>query len=130
MITISLFDIVNSIDLGLERNVKSYNNSFVDKFIDKLKKHLAVSDSMEKLSKLPEDTLFTLDRYEGNYAVCENRTNGKMYDIPAFKVDPSVKEGEIIKLENGIYKLDFEETQKNRETIKNLTNMVTITNKN
>ena len=71
MITISLFDIVNSIDLGLERNIKSYNNSFVDKFIDELKKHLAVSDSMEKLSKLPEDTLFTLDRYEGNYAVCE-----------------------------------------------------------
>ena len=35
-----------------------------------------------------------------------------------------------MKLENGIYKLDFEETQKNRETIKNLTNMVTITNKN
>lgn len=125
MITISLFDIVNSIDLGLERNIKSYNNSFVDKFIDELKKHLAVSDSMEKLSKLPEDTLFTLDRYEGNYAVCENRTNGKMYDIPTFKVDASVKEGEIMKLENGIYKLDFEETQKQTEISRELTKRVT-----
>lgn len=130
MIIISLFDIVNSIDLNLEKNIKFYENSFIDKFIDELKKSLAISDSIEKLSKLSKDTLFTLDRYEGNYAVCENRTNGKMYDIPAFKVDSSVKEGEIIKLENGIYKLDFEETQRQRENIKNLINKVTISNEN
>lgn len=121
----SLYDIFNSIDLSLERNLKSYNNSFVDKFIDELKKHLAVSDSMEKLSKLPEDTLFTLDRYEGNYAVCENRTTGEMYDIPAFKVDLSVKEGEIMKLDNGIYKLDYEENKKQTEISQELTKRVT-----
>lgn len=130
MIIISLFDIVNSIDLDLEKNVKSYENSFVDKFINELKEYALHIDAIEALKKVPEDTLFTLDRYEGNYAVCENRITGKMYDIPTFKVDPSVKEGEIIKLENGIYKLDFEETQKQRENIKDLANRVTIPNTN
>ena len=33
----SLYDILNSVDLVLERNVKSYGNSFIDKFIDELK---------------------------------------------------------------------------------------------
>ncbi len=125
MIIISLFDIVNSIDLSLEKNIKSYENSFIDKFIDELKKSLAISDSIEKLSKLSKDTLFTLDRYEGNYAVCENRTNGKMYDIPSFKIDPSVKEGEIIRFKNGIYKLDYEENQKQTEISRELTRQIT-----
>ena len=121
----SLFDIVNSFDLALERSIKSYNNSFVDKFMNELKNHLAIAEALEKLDKLPKNTLFTLDRYEGDFAICENRTNGKMYDIPAFKVDSSVKEGEIIKLENEIYTLDYEENAKQVENSRELTRKVT-----
>ena len=121
----SLFDIVNSVDLALERSIKSYNNSFVGKFMNELKNHLATAEALEKLDKLPKNTLFTLDRYEGDFAICENRTNGKMYDIPAFKVDSSVKEGEIIKLENEIYTLDYEENAKQVENSRDLTRKVT-----
>lgn len=80
---------------------------------------------MKKLSKLSNDTLFTLDRYEGNYAVCENRKNGEMFDIPISKIDPTVNEGEIIRLENGIYKLDYEENKKQTEISRELTKQIT-----
>lgn len=121
----SLYDIFNKIDLTLEKNIKSYDNSFVDKFIDELKKHLAVADSMEKLSKIPEDTLFTLDRYESNYAVCENRTTGEMFDIPRLMVDPYARDGDILKLENGKYRIDYNETEKQREISRELTRKIT-----
>ena len=130
MFFINLYEILNSIDLTLEKNIKLYNNSFIDNFIDELKKHLAVADSMEKLSKIPANTLFTLDRYEGDYAVCENRTTGKMYDIPRLMVDPYARDGDILKLENGTYTVDYIETEKQREIIKNLIDKVTSKNGN
>ena len=33
----SLYDFLDSIDLTLEKNLKSYDNSFIYKFIDELK---------------------------------------------------------------------------------------------
>lgn len=121
----SLYEILNSIDLSLEKNINSYNNSIVDNFVDELKKHLAVADSMEKLSTVPEDTLFTLDRYESDYAVCENRTTGEMFDIPRLMVDPYARDGDILKLENGKYRIDYNENEKQREISRELTKRVT-----
>lgn len=121
----SLYEILNSIDLTLEKNINSYNNSIVDNFVDELKKHLAVADSMEKLSKVPKDTLFTLDRYESDYAVCENRTTGEMFDIPRLMVDPYARDGDILKLENGKYRIDYNENEKQREISRELSKRVT-----
>ena len=121
----SLYDILNSIDLTLEKSVNSYSNSIIDNFIDELKKYLAVSDSMEKLSKVPESTLFTLDRYESDYAVCENRSTGEMFDIPRLMVDPYARDGDILKLENGKYRIDYNENEKQREFSQELTRRIT-----
>lgn len=121
----SFYELLNSIDLSLEKNINSYDNSIIDNFVDELKKHLAVADSMEKLSKVPEDTLFTLDRYESDYAICENRTTGEMFDIPRLIVDPYAKDGDIIKLENGKYRIDYNENEKQREISRELTKRVT-----
>ena len=121
----SLYELLNSIDLSLEKNINSYDNSIIDNFVDELKKHLAVADSMEKLSKVPEDTLFTLDRYESDYAVCENRTTGEMFDIPRLMVDPYARDGDILKLENGKYRIDYNENEKQREISRELSRRVT-----
>lgn len=106
MFFINLYELVNSLDITLEKNVKSYNNSFIDNFMDELKKYLTMKNSIEKLKKIPSDTLFVLDRYEGDYAVCENCTSGNMIDIPRLMVDPYAKDGDILKLNNGIYKIE------------------------
>lgn len=130
MFFINLYEIINSLDFTLEKNVKSYNNSFVDKFIDELREHLHLADSIKKLEKVPKDTLFTLDRYESNYAVCENRTTGEMYDIPKSMVDSSVREGKILKFENGKYRVDYEESIKQSKVIKELVEKVTKSKSN
>ena len=121
----SLFDIMNSIDLSLEKNINSYDNSIIDNFLDELVNQLGILDAKEKLKKLPEDTLFTLDRYESEYAVCENRTTGEMFDIPRLMVDPYARDGDILKLENGKYRIDYNENEKQREISRELTKRVT-----
>ena len=120
MFFINLYEIINSFDLTLEQNIKCYKSSFINNFIDDLKKHLIVLDNIKQLEQLPQDTLFTLDRFEGNYAVCENRITGKIYDIPKSLVEPSAKNGDILKLENGKYIVDYEETINNKKIIKEL----------
>ena len=65
-------------------------------------------------------TTFSVDRFEGNFAVCENRETGEFIDIPISELPENIKQGSIIKLENGNYILDIESTKKEQEEIKNL----------
>lgn len=120
----SLFDIMNYLELGLEKNIKSYNNSIIDNFLDELVNQLGILDAKEKLKKLPEDTLFTLDRYESNYAVCENRTTGEMFDIPRLMVEPTAKEGDILKLERDTYQIVHDENGKPSKYVEKLVDSI------
>mgnify|MGYP003402923374 CR=1 FL=1 len=120
----SLFDIMNSIDLSLEKNINSYDNSIIDNFLDELVNQLGILDAKEKLKKLPEDTLFTLDRYESNYAVCENRTTGKMYDIPRTMVESNAKECDILKLEGNTYRITHNENGKPSKYVEKLVDSI------
>ena len=80
----SLYDILNSVDLTLEKNIKTYNDSFVDKFIDELKDYLFKSDSMYKLSQMPKDTIFEVNEIEKDYIQCY--LNHEEFPIPKDKV--------------------------------------------
>jgi len=116
---INLHEIINSIDSTLENNIKSYTNSFADKFIDELKNHLIQNELPEKFKNIPNGTLFTLDRYEGNFVVCENRTTDEIINIPKTHIDTSAKEGDILKFENNIFKIDIAETKKHNDLMQN-----------
>jgi hypothetical protein len=48
---------------------------------------------------------YTIDRFEGKYAVCESET-GEMISIPAENLPKKAKEGDIIIESNGIYAID------------------------
>ena len=50
----------------------------------------------------------------------ENRQTGEFIDIPLSKLPENIKQGSIIKFENGNYILDIESTKKEQEEIKNL----------
>lgn len=65
-------------------------------------------------------TTFSVDRFEGNFAVCENRETGEFVDIPLSELPENIKEGSMLKFENGKYILDIESTRKEQEEIKNL----------
>jgi hypothetical protein len=66
---------------------------------------------------------YIIDRIENNYAVCENSQTHEMKNILLTELPNQIKQGNVIKMENGIYILDkkIEEQRKAeiREKIKN-----------
>ncbi len=87
---------------NLGKNISSNNsNNFLENFINELRNYL------DKIS----NTIFTLDRFEGDFAVLENRNTKEMTDIPISNIPSNAKEGDILKLSNGSYVIDYEETR-------------------
>lgn len=86
---------------NLGKNISSNSsNNFINNFINELKNFLDKNSN----------SLYTLDRFEGNFAILENRTTKKMTDIPISNIPSNAKEGDILKLSNGSYVIDYKET--------------------
>lgn len=93
--------------LEIDDNNKKNNNS--EEFFSELNNYIQKTE-----------TTFSVDRFEGDFAVCENRKTGKMITIHKSDLPENIKEGSILKYENGTYILDIESTKKEQEEIKNL----------
>lgn len=70
---------------------------------------------------IPNTTsIFSIDRFEENIAVCENLDSGEFFNIPISSLPKNIKEGSIIKYENGKYILDIKTTENKKQEVKNL----------
>ena len=65
-------------------------------------------------------TMFSVDRIVEDYAVLENRTNGRMIDVPISKLPDNTREQVILRFENNTFSVDFEATEKARAEIRAL----------
>ena len=79
------------LNLGLEKNAEQFLKNFI-------------KDLTERLAKMEE--VLVVDKIEGNLAVCENRKNGKMKNIPLNTLPQEITEGSILRWEDGNYKID------------------------
>lgn len=70
------------------------------------------NEEVELAHKLDAVEEYTIDRFEGDLAVLEDRKTGKMKNIEKEKMPENIKEGDIIKCINGKYFLDENETKK------------------
>ena len=61
-----------------------------------------------------------IDRFEGNFAVCE-KEDRKMIDIERNKIPSSAKEGDVLDITNDQITIDFKETEKRKKEIEELT---------
>ncbi len=100
---------------NLGKNISSNSsNNFLENFINELKNYLNKNSN----------PMYTLDRFEGDFAVLENRNTKQMTDIPISNIPSKAKEGDILKFSNGSYVVDYEETRavsdKIREKMDNL----------
>ncbi len=75
--------------------------------IDKLE-----DEEIELARKLDAIEQFTIDRFEENFVVLEDRKTGKMENIEKYKIPDGCNEGDILKCINGKYILDKDETIK------------------
>lgn len=62
-----------------------------------------------------------IDRFEGIYAVCE-KDDRTMINIEIDRLPSTIKEGDIIILENGIYQIDEKVTHERKQNIEKLMN--------
>lgn len=60
-----------------------------------------------------------VDRFEGEYAVCE-KEDRTMIDIPVKDIPTGVKEGDVLVIDDGPIVIDSSETEKRKENIKKL----------
>lgn len=68
-----------------------------------------ISNKIEKMKQI-----LVIDRFEGNYAICENGETKEIVEIKKDILPENAKEGSVLKWQNGKYKIDIEE-QKNIE---------------
>lgn len=59
-----------------------------------------------------------VDRFEGNIVVIEIK--GKTQNFSKEQVDPKVKEGDVVRLQDGIWRTDHDKTKSRIEKIKTL----------
>lgn len=63
---------------------------------------------------------FSIDRFEGYFAVCENRLTEEMILISKTLIPEGAKPGDILVIENNMLVIDVQKTKKEQVDIKNL----------
>ncbi|MCB2307106.1 DUF3006 domain-containing protein [Clostridium estertheticum] len=61
-----------------------------------------------------------IDRFEGNYAVCE-KEDRTMIDIKKSKIPSIAKEGDVLSIDNDVIIIDIEKTKKRLNEIEKST---------
>ena len=82
---------------------------------ENLKQNNNINESeIELAKKLDAIEEYTLDRFEGNIAVLENRKTGEMKNIEKEKLPQNLEEGSILKWKDGKYEIDTSKEIENR----------------
>ena len=79
---------------------------------------------------LSQNSLYSVDRFINNFAICENLQTGEFINIPLSLLSQNVKTGDILKLKNNKFIIDKDETKKAKEEIKDLANSLFKRRKN
>ena len=83
--------------------------------LDELKLEMSklLSHINKKTHKM-EESIWVVDRFEENYAICENRRTKEKIEIEIEKLPQNIREGSVLKFKDNKYELDLEE-EKNIE---------------
>lgn len=77
---------------------------------------------IELAKKLKAIQEFSIDRFEEDMVILENRENGNRINVERNKLPSNLKEGDILKCINGKYSLDKERTQEETNRLRNKMN--------
>ena len=76
-----------------------------------------IKELTERLNKMERELV--IDRFEGEFAVCEDRKTKEIMNINKSELPIDAKEGMILKYENGKYVQDVESQKEVSDRIKN-----------
>lgn len=103
-IMLELDDIINSI-------TKENMCNQLEKFVNNIEERYFKMD-------INENSLYTVDRFEGEFAVCEERDSKKIINIEKSKLPQNAKEGSILKYKDNKFIIDEESQQEIEQRIK------------
>lgn len=98
-----------NIDFGMLTREESHQ-VFISEFLKELEKGLRNMNN--------EIKEYTIDRFEGDFAVCEDRDTGEMVDFKRDDLPQNAREGSILQYSNGKFELDSKQEQEVSERIK------------
>lgn len=84
--------------------------------LDKINICNFLKELSERIEKMQD--ILVIDRIEGEYAICENRQTKEMIDINLQDLPQGIKEGTVLKWNNGKYEIDIEEQKSIEDRIK------------
>ena len=100
-------------------------NDRINKTLEKAKKEKSIKpsniyeDELNLAKKLDAIEEYTIERFEENIVVLENRENQKMINVGRDKIPEGVKAGDIVRVINGKILKDEKKTEEVSERIKN-----------
>lgn len=101
---INLGNLAKSVGKELIQN----NQNLVSNFIKEME---------EKLQNMNDIKEYTVDRFEGNIAVCEDRDTKEMLNIKKEDLPSEIKEGSILTYKDGTFSINKEKEQEVSERI-------------
>lgn len=110
--------------MNIENNFSEFKNYIENSKninFSKINLNSFLQEILEKIEKLKQEVL-VIDRFEGDYAICENRQSKEFKNIQINKLPANIKEGSVIKYSNGKYEIDIQEEKKIEERIKDKMN--------
>lgn len=106
-------DFLNNIQENIEKKLETLKEDISDNLINEASKKLGL-DNEE----------FSLDRFEENRAILENRKTNEMIEVDKNRIPKDAKEGDILKFIDNEFKIDRELTNQKREEIKEKMNKI------
>ncbi len=97
------FNFLEELSNAIEKTINKQNEHHIEGLKD---------EEIELAQKLDAIQEYTIDRFEEDMAVLEDKKTGEIKNINKEKIPTECKEGDIIKCINGKYFLDMEETKK------------------
>lgn len=70
--------------------------------------------------------MLIIDRFEEGYAVVEDSDTDKIFSLNRELIEDGAREGDVIALTDGVYKVDSEETKRRRAEVLALLNRLNI----
>lgn len=77
-----------------------------------------IKELESRLKGMNEEKEYTIDRFENELAVCEDRNTKEMVNIPRKNLPEGIKEGSILKYKDGKYTIDLNKEKEVSDRIK------------
>ncbi len=103
----------NNNDL-IESKIKLVNQLTEQKMQNEISKF--INQLSERIKNM--ESIYVVDKIEGDYAVCENRETGEIFDLELSSLPKEINEGTILKLHNNKYIIDSESKNEIENRIK------------